>query len=308
MEQFVQGSTIGYIGLGKMGSNMVKRMREFNYNVTATDPNEKARAGAESVGVDTYETASEVVNALSSPRVVWVMVPHQAVDTVLDELDGNLEEGDLIIEGGNSPYTATVERSKRFQDQGVHFVDIGVSGGPSGARNGACMMVGGPKEQYDRLTPLLQILNVDGGYGYMGESGAGHFVKMVHNGIEYGMMQAIAEGFDVMKSSQYNLDLAEVARVYSNGSVIESKLIDDMYEAYLQWGRDLSSVSGSAHASGEADWTIQAADELGVMHSVISDALEARYKSQEEPTYQGKVISALRNKFGGHALDQGEDR
>lgn len=311
MKTLEQGRAIGYIGLGKMGSNMVTRMREFGYNVVATDPDEDARAAVEAVGAQTRESARDVLAALDGAdvdgRTIWIMVPHQVVDDVLDELAEDLEAGDTIIEGGNSPYTKTIERAKRFSEKGVNFVDVGVSGGPGGARNGACMMIGGPREQFDRLEPLFKILNVDGGYGYMGESGAGHFVKMVHNGIEYGMMQAIAEGFHIMKCSDFDLDLAEVARVYANGSVIESRLIDDTHEAYLQWGNELADVSGSAHASGEADWTIKAAEELGVPREVIADALEARYASQKEPNYQGKVIMALRNRFGGHSLDQGNE-
>ena len=305
-QHFDQGSTIGYIGLGKMGLNMVTRMREFGYNVVATDPDTEARESAAEVGAETRESAKEVVAALEQPRTVWLMVPHQVVDDVLSEIGESLETGDTVIDGGNSPYTKSVDRAAMFEKDGINYVDVGVSGGPGGARDGACMMIGGPREQFDRLEPLFRILNVDGGYGYMGASGAGHFVKMVHNGIEYGMMQSIAEGFHIMKCSQFDLDLAEVARVYANGSVIESRLIDDTREAYLEWGNDLAEVSGSAHASGEADWTVKAAEELGVPREVIADALEARYASQKEPNYQGRVISALRNKFGGHSLDQGE--
>ena len=319
MQYFDKGSTIGYIGLGKMGSNMVKRLREFGYNVIATDPKEEARKEVEEeAGAETRESAAEVVQALEAPprppeasgeggRTIWIMVPHDVVDNVLEEIGEYLEEGDTVIDGGNSPYTKSVDRARLLAETDKHFVDVGVSGGPEGARNGACMMIGGPREQFERLEPMFKILNVDGGYGYMGEAGAGHFVKMVHNGIEYGMMQSIAEGFNIMKCSEFDLDLAEVARVYANGSVIESRLIDDTYEAYLQWGNELEDVSGSAHASGEADWTVKAAEELGVPREVIADALEARYASQKEPNYQGKVIMALRNKFGGHSLHQSDE-
>jgi len=267
-----------------------------------------AATEAADAGIEVRASINELVSSLETPRTIWIMVSHKAVDAVLDELVPQLDTGDTVIDGGNSHYTETVARATRLGEQGINFVDVGVSGGPGGARNGACMMIGGEREQFERLEPLFTVLNVEGGYGYMGKSGAGHFVKMVHNGIEYGMMQAIAEGFDIMRQSEFELDLAEIARVFANGSVIESRLIDDMYGAYTQWGNELEDVSGSAHASGEAGWTVKAAEELGVPRAVIADALEARYASQENPTYQGKVIMALRNKFGGHDLEQGEDQ
>ncbi|MEX1026990.1 MAG: decarboxylating 6-phosphogluconate dehydrogenase [Candidatus Paceibacterota bacterium] len=301
MEQFTTGSTLGYVGLGKMGLNMVTRMHEQGYEVVAYNRSEGPRAEAAALGIKVCESTAELAASLEAPRTIWIMVPHQAVDDVLEDLCGNLSEGDTVIDGGNSRYVDTLERAKRWEERGIHFVDVGVSGGPGGARTGACLMVGGERDQYDRLEPLLKTLSVADGYGYMGKSGAGHFVKMVHNGIEYGMMQAIAEGFEIMNESEFGLDLAEIARVYGKGSVIESRLIDWTFDAYSDWGNELDGVSGSAKASGEGDWTVEAAKKLGVAHTVIADALAARYKSQEEPNYQGKVIQALRNKFGGHS-------
>ncbi|MEX0672666.1 MAG: decarboxylating 6-phosphogluconate dehydrogenase [Candidatus Paceibacterota bacterium] len=308
MERFEKGSTIGYVGLGKMGLNMVTLMKENEYNVVAYDRSQESRKEAEELGVEPRDSIQGLIESLEAPRTIWIMVPHQAVGDVLEDLCGHLDEGDTVIDGGNSHYTESVERAKRCREQGIHFVDIGVSGGPGGALNGACMMVGGGRGQFDRLEPLINILCVEGGYGYMGEAGAGHFAKMVHNGIEYGMMQAIAEGFEIMKKSEFGFDLAEVARVYSKGSVIESRLIDWARDAYQEWGNELEGISGSAKASGEADWTVQAAEELGVKRNVIADALEARYASQEEPNYQGQVIMALRNKFGGHEAGRSETK
>ncbi len=302
MTQLRKGSTIGYIGLGKMGLNMVTRMKEEGFKVVAFDPDLQARERAKKAGAVIKESIPELLGALPAPRTVWLMVPHQVVDEVLTEFNGFIEFGDTVIDGGNSPYNKSIDRSQMFAEGGVKFVDIGVSGGPEGARHGACLMVGGPKEEYDRLVPLLRRLAVPDGYGYMGSSGAGHFVKMVHNGIEYGMMQAIAEGFEVMRRSEFGLDLQAAARVYRHGSVISSRLMDWTEAAYEKWGGELEQVSGRADASGEADWTARTAERLGVSVPAIREALNVRYASQKEPSYQGKVISALRSQFGGHSF------
>jgi 6-phosphogluconate dehydrogenase len=228
------------------------------------------------------------------------MVPHQAVDAVLDEIVPFLAQGDTIIDGGNSPYKESIRRSRELQARGIDFLDAGVSGGPAGARTGACIMVGGRREVYQRFEKLFQDLSADRGYGYMGTSGAGHFVKMVHNGIEYGMMQALAEGFSIMKRSAFDLDLTRIADLYNHKSVIESRLVGWLKNAYEQYGRDLDGISGSAAQSGEGRWTVDAANELGVPTPVIKGALDFRLESQNRPSYAGKVISVLRNQFGGH--------
>ena len=221
---------IAYIGLGKMGLNMVERLHEKKYTVTAYDPSDEACGKALTCGASVATSLTELMERVSSPRTVWLMVPHGVVGTVLEELAPHLHEGDTIIEGGNSPFRETVQRAHDHEVRGVRFLDAGVSGGPGGAKAGACIMVGGRREVYDEYEQLFNDLSVDNGYAYMGKSGAGHFVKMVHNGIEYGMMQAIAEGFDVLRQSEFDLDLTGVTKLYNNGSVIESRLVGWLQE------------------------------------------------------------------------------
>jgi 6-phosphogluconate dehydrogenase len=295
---------IGYIGLGKMGYNMVERLLEKGHEVVAFDRNRDAVASIAKKNAKTADSPVSLVGSLSVPRLVWIMVPHQAVDAVLNELAPILAQGDTIIDGGNSPYKESIRRSRELEAKGIDFLDAGVSGGPVGARTGACIMVGGRKDVYLRFEKLFQDLSADKGYGYMGTSGAGHFVKMVHNGIEYGMMQALAEGFSIMKRSTFDLDLARIADLYNHRSVIESRLVGWLKNAYEQYGRDLDGISGSAAQSGEGMWTVDAAKELGIAVPVIKGALDFRLDSQNKPTYTGKVISALRNQFGGHEVKE----
>jgi 6-phosphogluconate dehydrogenase len=195
-----------------------------------------------------------------------------------------------------------MRRARELEEKGIHFLDVGVSGGPRVARNGACIMVGGRKEIFKRFKSLFRDLSVRGGYGYMGKPGAGHFVKMVHNGIEYGMMQALAEGFAVMKDSPFDLDLNKVAEIYNHRSVIESRLVDWLKKAFEQYGEDLNEISGSVSHSGEGVWTVEAAKEFGIPIPIIEGALNFRIESQNNPTYTGKILSALRNQFGGHEV------
>ncbi len=303
---------IGIIGLGKMGENLARNLLDHGWRVVAYNRTESVtRELADGTDADPAFTYEELVEKLTPPRLVWVMVPSgKPVESVLVSDDGilhHLEEGDILIDGGNSNYNNTVRRAKMIARQDVHFMDVGVSGGPSGARNGACMMIGCEREVFDTHEELFADSCVEDGYGHMGPVGAGHFVKMVHNGIEYGMMQAIAEGFDLMHGTdEFELDLATIARVYNNGSVIESQLIEWMQQAFEAFGSDLEGVSGSAQASGEGEWTVEAAKRQGFLVNVIEDALVARLESQKKPSYQGRVIQALRNAFGGHALK--EDR
>ncbi len=292
---------LGYIGLGKMGSGMVKRLSETGrYEIVAYDPSEEARRRAEDTHVSTVESIPALVEKLSAPRTIWLMVPHQAVEKVLDELTPLLSEQDTIIDGGNSPWKETVRRGAELDRKGVRFLDAGVSGGPGGARAGACVMIGGRREDFEKYEELFRDIAAPDSYGYMGRIGAGHFVKMVHNGIEYGMMQAIAEGFTVLKKSDFDLDLSAVVRLYNHNSVIESRLTKWLEEAFEVYGEDLEDISGSVAASGEALWTVQTAKELGVEVKVIEESLDFRTRSQKNPSYTGKILSALRNRFGGH--------
>lgn len=298
------GMEIGYIGLGKMGFNMATRLREKGYRVVAYNKSEAPTQRFEEAGGEGVYSIPDLSAALSAERIFWIMVPHHAVDAVLEDLIPHVTEGDVIIDGGNSPYAESMRRATQLAEKGTTFMDVGVSGGPEGARNGACLMVGGAKDTYDKLEPLFADLAAPDGYGYLGKSGAGHFVKMVHNGIEYGMMQAIAEGFHVMKASEFDLSLAEVARVYNHKSVIESRLVGWLEKAYREETEELTNISGEVSHSGEGQWTVETAKKLGIPVPVIEDALQFRIDSQGNPSYTGKVVSALRNQFGGHDVTQ----
>jgi 6-phosphogluconate dehydrogenase len=295
---------LGYIGLGKMGFNMVELLLEKGHQVVAynksVEPIQKiAQRGA--LPADSLRT---LVAALAPPRLVWIMVPHQAVDDVLKDLAPLLAKGDIVIDGGNSPYKESMRRAKELEGKGLDFLDAGVSGGPRGARTGACIMVGGKKEVFRKYEQLFRDLSVENGYGYMGKSGAGHFVKMVHNGIEYGMMQSLAEGFAVLRTSGFDLNLAKIADLYNHRSVIESRLTGWLKSAFDQCGSDLKDISGSIAQSGEGMWTVEAAKELGIPVPIIKGALDFRLQSQKNPNYTGKIVSALRHQFGGHEVEE----
>lgn len=295
---------IAYIGLGKMGLNMVERLLEKGYEVSAFDVSEEARKKAGQAGALIFDSIEKLVRSEESPRLVWIMVPYKFVDDVLEKVTPILEKGDTIIDGGNSPYKESIRRAKELEEENINFLDVGVSGGPSGARNGASIMVGGEKKDYEKYEELFRDLSLPEGYGYMGDHGAGHFVKMIHNGIEYGMMQAIAEGFAIMKESPLNLNLTKIAEVYNKGTVIESRLISWLGKAFKEEGEDLKEISGKISHSGEGLWTVETAKELGVPAPVIKDALQFRIDSQNNPSYTGQIVSALRNQFGGHEVKE----
>ncbi|RXK85057.1 decarboxylating 6-phosphogluconate dehydrogenase [Chlorobaculum sp. 24CR] len=291
----------GFIGLGKMGFNMVEHLLELGHEVVAFDLSAEAVAAIAEKGATAASSLQHVVGDLPKPRVVWMMVPAgRAVDAVLDGLLPFLDRGDIVIDGGNSRYTDSVARAERLRQAGVRLLDVGTSGGLDGARHGACMMAGGEREAYEYVEPLLRGLCVPDGCGYMGVSGAGHFVKMVHNGIEYGMMQAIGEGFDLLRASGFDLDNETVARVWSNGSVIRGWLMELAGKAFAQ-DNDLGWLGGKVADSGEGRWTVEAAIDLGVAVPIISGALFRRFRSQSEENFSDKVVAALRHGFGGHA-------
>ncbi|MEY2640897.1 MAG: hypothetical protein RL150_290 [Candidatus Parcubacteria bacterium] len=292
---------LGYVGLGKMGMGMVEQLLERGYAVVATNRSKEPVERAAALGAVPALSYAELVEALPAPRVIWLMVPWQSVDGVLDELLPLLTAGDLVIDGGNSPYLETIKRAERLRAAGLRFLDVGVSGGPSGARHGACMMIGGERADFEQCEALFKDCSIPGGYGYMGGHGAGHFVKMVHNGIEYGMMQAIGEGFEVLRRApEFSIDLTEVARVYNTGSVIESRLVGWLHKAFTAHGPDLPGISGKVSHSGEGLWTVEAAKRTGVPVPIIEGSLAFREASQTNPSYTGQVVSALRNQFGGH--------
>src|SRR3989344_3329956 len=301
---------IGYIGLGKMGKNMVFRLLKSGWAIVGYNKTPEEVKEVEAKGAIGASDLKNLVSKLSAPRTIWLMVPHQAVEEVLNELVPLLDKGDLVIDGGNSPYRDSIRRAKELGEKGIEFLDIGVSGGPGGSLNGACMMAGGKKELYDKLDAagFFKDTCLPSGWGHMGPVGAGHFVKMVHNGIEYGMMQSIAEGFDLMRhSSEFDLDLEKITEVYSHGSVITSSLISWMCDGYKKYGKDLNAISGHASASGEGKWTVEAGTRENISMPAINAALTMRKTSQTKPSYQGKVISTMRGEFGQHPVKRGND-
>jgi len=293
---------IGYIGLGKMGFNMVERLLEKKHEVLVFDKNEEAVKRISSKGAMPVSSLESLISALTPPRLVWMMVPHEAVDAVLRGFFPSLLKGDTVIDGGNSPYKESMRRFQELNERGINFLDAGISGGPSGARNGACIMVGGKKEIFRKYKNLFYDLACKGGYAYMGNAGSGHFVKMVHNGIEYGMMQALAEGFAVMKASPFDLDLTKIAKLYNHKSVVESRLVGWLQNAFTRHGENLDEISGTVSHSGEGSWTVEAAKELGIPVPVIEGSLNFRIQSQAHPSYTGQILSAVRNQFGGHEV------
>ncbi len=286
-----------------MGGNLARQLHSKNWKVIGYNKSTESIKRLEAEGIQGAYSMKELVEKLPSPRTIWLMVPYVGVDDVLDSLLPLLSKGDTVIDGGNSPYKESIRRSAKITESGINFLDVGVSGGPSGALNGACVMVGGDPELYKKYEHLFKDMSVKNGYGYMGKSGAGHFVKMVHNGIEYGMMQSIAEGFNILKVSPYALDMLSVAKIYNNGSVITSSLVRWLTEAYVKFGNELDKeecCSAEVSHSGEGQWTVDAAKEFNVPATVIEESLEFRKRSKDNPSYIGRVLSAMRHQFGGH--------
>lgn len=294
------------IGLGKMGLNLVKNAADNGHEVVAFDLNADfvKEADAYSDLVSPATDLDEMLAQLPSPKVVWVMVPagvptNSTIDTLIEKMD----EGDIIIDGGNSNYKDNLEQNKRTTAAGIKFFDAGTSGGMSGARNGGNFMIGGDDaEAWKVLEPLFKSIALEDGYLYTGRLGSGHYLKMVHNGIEYGMMQAIAEGFEVLEASQFDYDYEAVAKLWNHGSVVRSWLMELAEEQFAKDPK-LSAISGRMHSSGEGKWTIEESLDLEVPAPVIALSLMMRYRSLQEDTFTGKVVSALRNGFGGHAMD-----
>ncbi|GGJ14979.1 phosphogluconate dehydrogenase (NAD(+)-dependent, decarboxylating) [Paenibacillus hunanensis] len=294
---------IGLIGLGKMGMNLAQNLMDHKHEVVAFDLNKEAVKEITDLGAQGVGTIADMVSNLESPRIVWVMVPHGVVDSVLGEIAPLLSENDIVIEAGNSHYKESVRRYNEMKQKGIRYMDAGTSGGMSGARNGACYMIGGDKEAWDVVEPIFRDTAVENGYLYAGEAGSGHYLKMVHNGIEYGMMAAIGEGFEVLEKSPYDFNYEKVARVWNNGSVIRSWLMELTENAFAKDGR-LEEIQGIMHSSGEGKWTVEEAMDLQMATPVIALSLLMRYRSLDNDTFTGKVVAALRNEFGGHAVEK----
>jgi 6-phosphogluconate dehydrogenase len=295
---------IGMMGLGRMGMNMVRRLlkggqKVVAYNRTPDRVKEIVKEGAQ--GAYTLE---ELVEKLRPPRLVWLMLPAgAAVDEHIEELKGLLDQDDIVVDGGNSYYEDDIRHEQELSPFGIHYLDVGVSGGVWGLKMGYCLMIGGNPKTYKRLQPIFKALAPKDGYLYCGETGAGHFVKMVHNGIEYGMMSAYGEGFEILKASLYGkgLDFAAVAHLWNQGSVVRSWLLE-LAEAAFKKDEDLSTISGYVEDSGEGRWTVRQAVDTGVSTPVIAASLFQRFRSRKTDAFSDKVLAALRQEFGGHAV------
>ncbi|MBI5530043.1 MAG: decarboxylating 6-phosphogluconate dehydrogenase [Candidatus Doudnabacteria bacterium] len=296
---------IAIFGLGKMGIQIARRLQKNNFEVLAWNRSPEPREEAAKAGVKTFEKVDELVGAMAqSPRIFWIMLPHEIVAEFIEKQIGpHLRAGDIVIDGGNSLYKESIKRAAELSAKGVVFYDCGTSGGVWGEENGFALMVGGPKEQWHVVEPIFKVLSSGENYGLMGKNGAGHFVKMVHNGIEYGMMEAIGEGYAVMQASDFNLDLKQVTKVYQQGSVVRSWLIDLVYNIFD--GEDIAGTKGYIKASGEGEWTVNAGHELGVDVRVIEDSLKVRSESEDpanQNKFSNKIVALMRKQFGGHAI------
>ncbi|MGE4560852.1 MAG: phosphogluconate dehydrogenase (NAD(+)-dependent, decarboxylating) [Desulfobulbus sp.] len=292
----------GIIGMGKMGLPLALNGRDKGLEIVVFTEKKEKRDQLAQEGIAAHGSLESFIGALASPRVVWLMIPAgEPVDAMIARLRPLLAAGDIIIDGGNSRYQDSQRRGEELRRDNIHFLDVGTSGGTEGARNGACLMVGGDEAVYAGLEPVFKALSGGMGYGWMGASGAGHFVKMIHNGIEYGMMQAIAEGLEILRHGPLPFKLDQVTSVWRRGSIV-SGLLMDMTSAALAREPDLDSLEGIVAASGEANWTVEEAVRQGVAAPVIATALFTRFKSQDREKYAEKSLAAMRREFGGHPV------
>lgn len=293
---------IGFIGLGKMGFNMVQRLINNGHEVVVWNITPEPIKEAEKKGAIAASSIEELVSKLPQRKVVWLMVPSgKPVDENLDALLNLLNKDDIIIDGGNSFWRDTQKRAEKAAEKGIHFLDCGTSGGVWGLKNGYCLMYGGEKEAAGYVEPIFKSLAPENGYVYCGQSGTGHLVKMVHNGIEYGMMQAYAEGFEILKKSPYNIDITKVADAWQYGSVVRSWLLELAVNAFNE-DPQLEKLEDYVQDSGEGRWTVQTAMDFEVPAHVITASLYTRFQSRQDESFAMKVLAALRNQFGGHAV------
>lgn len=294
---------VGIIGLGKMGLNLALNAASKGHEITAYDLSQDRLSEADRNGIKTAGSLQELVNCLEGHhRILWLMIPAgEAVDNTIDLLVPMLESGDILIDGGNSFYKDSMKRYEKLKDYGISFLDAGVSGGTEGALCGVCTMIGGDREAFDKVEKLFKDISVEDGYMYTGKSGSGHFTKMIHNGIEYGMMQAIGEGFEIMDKSEFSIDYGKIANLWNNGSVIRGWLMGLTASAFSK-DQKLDKIEGVMYSSGEGLWTAQTALELKVPAPIITNSVIMRYRSEQDESFSGKVVAALRNEFGGHKV------
>ncbi len=301
---------IGMVGLGKMGANMVRRLLLGGHRVVAYDIKEESIQAAEHAGAAGARTVEEIVQQLAAPRSVWVMLPAgQITEQNIQAVSDILSPGDTIIDGGNSNYKDSIRRAEQLAVRNLNLVDVGTSGGVWGLKEGYSMMIGGDPDVVDRHRPIFETLapSQDSGWGYVGPSGSGHFVKMIHNGVEYGLMQAYAEGFSIMKAKiEFNLDLNRIAEIWRYGSVVRSWLLDLTANALAE-DQDLSGIKAWVQDSGEGRWTVFEAIDLDVPAPVITASLQGRLRSRQEQPYADKLLAAMRNQFGGHGVKRAEE-
>lgn len=291
---------IGMIGLGKMGYNLALNLKNNGYEVIAYNRSSQAIDLIKKEGVVGTTNLSELIELLPKPRIIWIMITAgEAIDEMIDRLVQLVDKKDILIDGGNSHYKDTLKRYKILKDKDINYVDIGTSGGISGARNGACTMIGAEDEVFKTIEPIVKAISVENGYLHVGNNGSGHYVKMIHNGIEYGMMQAIGEGFQLLHSSQFDLDYEDVARVWNNGSVIRSWLME-LSENLFAKDPKLEELRGVIDSSGEGLWTLQEAIELKIPAPVLAMSLFARFSSKDDNAFSNRLVAGLRNQFGGH--------
>ena len=294
---------LAMIGLGRMGGNMVRRLVQGGHEAIVYDASAAAVKAVAGKGVKTTKDIADVAKQLAPRRVVWVMVPAGApVDSTLDQLVPHLSRGDIVIDGGNSNFRDTLRRGEALKQQGIEFVDVGTSGGIWGLELGYCLMIGGSPAAFEHCEPLFRKLAPPDGYAHVGPSGAGHYVKMIHNGIEYGMLQAYAEGYEILHASQdFELQLGQIAKLWNHGSVVRSWL-NELAERALTRDDQLAAIRGHVEDSGEGRWTVEEAMRLDVAAPVITLSLLARFRSRQEESFGAKVVAALRHEFGGHAV------
>jgi 6-phosphogluconate dehydrogenase len=292
---------LAMIGLGKMGYNMTLRLLQGGHEVVAVDRNLDVARELAGKGAVFAENVADAITKLQAPRIAWVMVPSQVTDAVINELADRLSKGDVLIDGGNSNWHDSRSRAEKLAAKGIHWCDAGTSGGIWGLKNGYCLMVGGAPEPVKLCEPIFKTLAPADGYAHVGAAGAGHYVKMVHNGIEYGLMQAYAEGFEIMKTSPYGFDLHNIASIWGHGSVVRSWLLELLEDA-LAKDHDLKAIKGFVEDSGEGRWTVQAAIDQNVPAPIITLSLQTRFRSRQDESYGAKILAALRNEFGGHAV------